>query len=109
MSKFHAGQRCMIVQSEAGNLGRIVTLVRFVGLPDDEYKYDNYWEIKEFINLNIGGLHNYAYEGQLMPLDEAQTNNACAQTQGSLPDLEAVFTPQPFSKSQAESKPALRW
>lgn len=109
MSNFHAGQRCMIVQSEAGNLGRVVTLVRFVGLPDSEYKYDRYWEIEEFINLNIGGLNNYAYEGQLMPLDEAQTNNACTQTQGSLPDLEEVFTPQPLSTSQAESKSALRW
>ncbi len=103
MSKFHAGQKCMVVQSEADNLGRIVTLVRFVGMPDNEYKYDRYWEIKEFINLNIGGLHNFAYEGQLMPLDEAQTNTACTQTQGSLPDLESVYAPQPLSTSQEDS------
>ena len=108
MSKFHAGQRCMVVQSEAGNIGRIVTLVKYVG-EIDEYKHTDWWRIKESLNLMFGGTTNHAYEGQLMPLDEAQTNNACTQTQGSLPDLEAVFKPQPLSKSQAESKPALRW
>ncbi len=94
MSKFYAGQRCMVIQSEAGNLGRIVTLVRFVGMPDNEYKYDRYWEIKEFINLNIGGLDNYAYEGQLMPLDEAQTNNVRnGQVESSAPQSESTLEP----------------
>ena len=108
MSKFYAGQRCMIVQSEGGNLGRIVTLVSYVGLLSG-FKYDRYWNIKETIGSLLGVPIQVAYEGQLMPLDEAQTNNACTQTQGSLPDLEVVFTPQPLSTSQAESKSTLRW
>lgn len=108
MSKFHAGQRCMIVQSEAGNLGRIVTLVRFVGNHPD-FQYERHWEIAEMVNSIFAIPVNIVCEFQLMPLDEAQTNNACTQTQGSLRDLEAVCTPQHLSTSQAESKPALRW
>ena len=76
MSKFHAGQRCMIVQSEGGNIGKIVTLVNYVGLVDG-FKYGRYWCIKETVGSLLGILVNIVYEDQLMPLDETQTNIAC--------------------------------
>ncbi len=113
MAKFHSGQRCMIVQTEAGNLGRIVTLVSYIGSVDG-FKYHDWWSIQESINSMLGYPISIVSQAQLMPLDEAQTNTACTQTRGSLPDLEAVFTPQPIPHLKPYPRPpsagkANRW
>ena len=69
MSKFRAGQKCIVVQSEAGNLGKIVTLVRYVG-DIEPYAYSRWWQIKESLKMSCGyPPTNHAYEAQLMPLE----------------------------------------
>lgn len=106
MAKFHSGQRCMIVQSEGGNLGRIVTLVHYIGSLEG-FKYDRYWSIQETIGSLLGVPINVAYEDQLMPLDGAQANNACTgrvDTSGS--QDESVLEPVPVQKPL--SRPATR-
>jgi hypothetical protein len=72
MRKFHAGQKCIIVQSHAGNVGKIVTLVNYLGKLNGYLKQD-WWEVEETLNVvNLFNGHtrreNVAYEEQLMPL-----------------------------------------
>lgn len=72
MSEFHAGKKCVVIQSEAGNVGKVVTLVDYLGYLEDKF-YDRWWSIEESLHAVYGdgsyaGKINFAYEAQLMPL-----------------------------------------
>lgn len=67
-----AGDLCIITQSQAGNTGKMVTCVKFVG-PHPKMDGGDYWEIDRHlpvINLfgEFRGTQNFARDSCLMPI-----------------------------------------
>jgi len=69
--KIEPGCRCVIVNSEAGNEGVVVTVKRNLGIvPGVKTNFGDRWEIDGLVNSTTNTPINNVGEYQLKPIDE---------------------------------------